>query len=214
MTLGIAIPTYSGHISNIKNLLDILQNSTVKPNKVSISCSSQSENIIFEGKYDFEIIVNITEEYRNPSQNRNIAGSALDTDIISFIDGDDLPHFQRNEFIMESFKYDDVIALLHNYHQSPSINNEFLYNKYEKLNLMVNHIDTVYPNGYTGNKILNYDHAYHNAHLSIKREVFNRIKYDENQDILYREDTVYIKELVLNGNKISFISNKLSQYIK
>jgi len=214
MTLGIAIPTYSGHLFNIKNLLDILQNSTVKPNKVSISCSSQSESITFEDKYDFELIINITEGYRNPSQNRNIAASFLDTDIISFIDGDDLPHFQRNEFIMESFKDDNVIVLLHDYHQSRFINNDFIYSKYEKLNLMVNYIDTVFPNGYTGSKIPNHNYAHHHAHLSIKRELFNKIKYDEDQSLLYREDSVYVKELVLNGDKISFISNKLSQYIK
>jgi hypothetical protein len=214
MTLGIAIPTYSGHLFNIKNLLDILQNSTVKPNKVSISCSSQSENITFEGEYDFEIIVNITEEYRNPSQNRNIAGSALDTDIISFIDGDDLPHFQRNEFIMRSFKDNRVTALLHNYHQSPFINNEFIYSKYENLNLVINYIDTVFPNGFTGSKTPNNSYGYHHAHLSIKQDLFNKFKYDENQNILYREDSIYVKELVLNGNNISYISNKLSQYIK
>jgi hypothetical protein len=214
MTLGIAIPTYSGHLHHLPLLLDTIQKSTVLPKKVSISCSSQSENIIFEKEYDFEIIINTTSEYKNPAQNRNIAANHLDTDIISFIYGDDLPHFQRNEFIIESFSNNDVLAILHDYYQSGSIDSNFIYNKNNNLNLIVDYIDTVFKNGFTGNKEPYHNYAYHHAHISLRNELFKKIKYDENQNVLYREDSIYVKELVLNGYKISFINNKLSQYIK
>ena len=83
MTLGIAIPTYIGHLKYLKEILDLLQNSTVKPNQVSISCSSLGDDyhINYEN-YDFEIIFTPTIEVKNPSQNRNIAASKLSTDII------------------------------------------------------------------------------------------------------------------------------------
>jgi|694.fasta_scaffold19079_11 hypothetical protein len=214
MTLGIAIPTYSGHLHHLPLLLDTIQKSTVLPKKVSISCSSQSENIILEKEYGFEIIINTTNEYKNPSQNRNISANYLDTDIISFIDGDDLPHSQRNEFIMKSFDDSNVVAVLHDYHQSININENFIYSKYDNLGLLVNYIDTVFPSGFTGNKTPNHEYAYHHAHISLRNEIFKKTKYNESQEFLYREDSIYVRDLVTNGNKISYISNKLSQYIK
>ena len=214
MTLGIAIPTYSGHLHNLPKILDILNNSTLPPDKVSVSCSSQSENVDFGNNYNFELIVKFTGDYKNPSQNRNIAGQELDTDIISFIDGDDLPHVQRNEYIMKSFENNDVVAILHNYYQSTNINDNFIYSNYSNLNLLVGYIDTVYPNGYTGSKNINHDYAIQNAHISLRKELFLKIKYNEKQEFCYREDTIYVKDLVTNGNKISYIPDKLSQYIK
>ncbi len=40
MTLGIAIPTYIGHLNYLTQLLDSLEQSTILPNQVSISISS------------------------------------------------------------------------------------------------------------------------------------------------------------------------------
>ena len=79
---------------------------------------------------------------------------------------------------------------------------------------MVDYIDTVFPNGFTGNKTPIHGYGYHHAHISLRKEIFQKIKYNENQEFLYREDSIYVKDLVNNGNKISYISNKLSQYIK
>ena len=144
MTLGIAIPTYSGHLHNLPKILDILNNSTLPPDKVSVSCSSQSENVDFGNNYNFELIVKFTGDYKNPSQNRNIAGQELDTDIISFIDGDDLPHVQRNEYIMKSFENNDVVAILHNYYQSTNINDNFIVGTLKsmiELNSLIIHYD-------------------------------------------------------------------------
>lgn len=214
MTFGVAIPTYSKHVFLLPKLLEILNNSTVIPDKVSISCSSFSENLNFENDYKFELLIDVTNDFRNPSQNRNIAGKQLDTDIISFIDGDDLPHFQRNEFIIDAFKNENVVALMHNYYQSPIVDERFIYTKYENPNLIVDYIDTVFPNGFTGSKNPNPEFAQHHAHISLRKSIFDILKYDENQDFIYREDTIYVKELVNNGNKISYIPNKLSQYIK
>jgi hypothetical protein len=82
------------------------------------------------------------------------------------------------------------------------------------LGLLVNYIDTVFPSGFTGNKTPNHEYAYHHAHISLRNEIFKKTKYNESQEFLYREDSIYVRDLVTNGNKISYISNKLSQYIK
>lgn len=72
MTIGIAIPTYKNHLNSLETLLDKISKSTILPNQVSVSISSTEEYIV-ENNYPFELILTVTNEYKNPSQNRNIA---------------------------------------------------------------------------------------------------------------------------------------------
>jgi hypothetical protein len=212
MTLGIAIPTYSPHLKYLNDILNLLQKSTVKPNQVSISCSSLNEDYNIDYKnYDFEIIFTPTKEIKNPSQNRNIAASKLNTDIISFIDGDDYPHVQRNEFILNSFKNDEVSSLVHDYYKSTHKNDNFLNSIYENMDLKINYVDSII-NNYATSKIL--DLKLHNAHISLRKEVFEKMKYNENEQFKYMEDSLYTRNLVEGGYKISLITNELSQYNK
>lgn len=212
MTLGIAIPTYDKHISYLPNLLEKIKLSTLLPTQVSVSVSS-SKNIEFLEKYPFELIITTTEDYKNPSQNRNIAASKLSTDIISFIDGDDLPHPQRNEFIMNSFINYNSICILHNYENGSIDYDDFFLINYQNFNLLkeyINHVDdvTIYP------KNINKEVRMHNAHLSLTKEIFLKYKYDEDESVKYSEDSIYTRNLVENGYKICYLENKLSLYVK
>ena len=55
---------------------------------------------------------------------------------------------------------------------------------------------------------------YHHAHISIRKELFERFRYNEDENFKYREDSLYTKTLLENGFYISVISNKMSQYNK
>ena len=112
MTIGIAIPSYGEHVKYLENLLDRISMSTVLPKQVSVSVSSFDGELTFKD-YPFELIITNTSEFKNTSQNRNIAASKLTTDIISFIDSDDLPHIKRNEFLLDSIKQGSKI-IVHN----------------------------------------------------------------------------------------------------
>lgn len=212
MTLGIAIPTYDKHVSYLPNLLEKIKSSTLLPTQVSVSVSS-SKKIEIGEDYPFELIITTTEEYQNPSQNRNIAASKLSTDIISFIDGDDLPHPQRNEFIMKSFTNYNSICVLHNYENGSRSHEEFFSINYENFNLSTEYInyvdnDTLYP------KNINQEVRFHNAHLSLIKEIFLKFQYNEDESIKYAEDSIYTRNLVENGYKLCYLENKLSLYIK
>ena len=211
MTIGIAIPTYDKHYYHLKNLLSVISQSSVIPNQVSVSISSYDGETIFD-EYPFELIVSTTKERKNPSENRNIAASKLTTDIISFIDGDDIPHVNRNEYILNSFKM-GANAVVHNYNQNSNYESEWFKSDLDPINYLHEYVDTIFENSSFAENSTNHQ-DYHCAHISVKNEIFEKIKYDESPEIVYSEDSVYTKQLVSNGFKISYLSNKLSQYVK
>ena len=116
MKIGVAIPCYYGHISNLINLLDSIQSQSILPDKVVVSCSSTS---IFENnkKYSFPLRIIVTKERKNAAQNRNIAAAQLDTmDLITFIDADDIMHPQRIEVLLLVIQNYNSDIILHNYY--------------------------------------------------------------------------------------------------
>jgi glycosyltransferase involved in cell wall biosynthesis len=211
MNIGIAIPTYKNHINSLPNLLEKISKSTILPLQVSVSISSINDYEI-NNNYPFELIITINNEKRNPSENRNIASSKLTTDIISFIDGDDYPHPQRNEFIINAFKQ-GANCVVHDYDKKKVLDDNFFQIIYDEMFYYPKYINTIYDNPiYPKNKQKHY--SYHCAHISISNELNNLFKFDENPDFLYKEDSFFCRELVKNNHHICYINNKLSQYIK
>jgi glycosyltransferase involved in cell wall biosynthesis len=209
MTIGIAVPAYSRHIPNLFNLLDSLSNSTVVPDIVSISCSNTAQ-VPIQKEYPFYIHLVCDPGYKNPAQNRNIAASNLNTDIISFIDADDLAHPQRLEYVLYAFSK-GCIAVVHDYHITPQIDPDFFKVSYQEPELMIDYFDvegSIYPTSSKGTM------QYHNAHLSVVKGVFDQFKYDERESVKYSEDSAYCNNLVRNGIKLSLLTNKLSNYVK
>jgi GT2 family glycosyltransferase len=50
MKIGIAIPCYNGHVELLFKLLNSIQNQTILPNKVVVSCSSTREEEFLHGR--------------------------------------------------------------------------------------------------------------------------------------------------------------------
>lgn len=210
MTLGIAIPTFKGHSHHLKQLLDSISLSTVLPSQVSISISSMDIELTVED-YPFEIIITKTNKKRNVCENRNIAASKLNTDIISFIDGDDIPHIKRNEYIIQSFEM-GANVLVHNYYINSDTTSDWYKGNLERLEYFNDYVDTVFVNNTFAMNSQNHQ-DYHCAHISLKKEIFEKFKYDESIGWESGEDGEYTRRLVGNGILISYVSNKLSQYV-
>ena len=111
-TIGVAIPCYHGHITILTTLLDNIEKQSRKPDMVVVSCSGVQS--MPQQKYSYPLKIVMTPDKLNTAQNRNIAASMLDTDIISFMDADDQMHFQRLEIIEKAFE-NDIVIFLHNY---------------------------------------------------------------------------------------------------
>ena len=211
-SLGIAIPCYYNHIIFISEILDAIEQSTILPNQVSISISSTNNKPKLK-KYSFDIVVDVTSDIKNICQNRNTAAKNLQTDIISFIDCDDLPHIKRNEYILEAFKFNECVGVVHNYYMNTDRDSSFIFEDIGQLELIPEYINTFLP------QILpwpinsnNKNVIYHNGHISLLKDVFHQFKYDENWHGV-GEDCNLNARLIQSNLKLFYIKNRLSKYI-
>ena len=214
MTFGIAIPCWYKDVHYIDGIIENISYQTIKPDKISISVSEVNS---FELKNNFglDVVITTTTEPKLHSENRNIASEFLQTDIISFIDCDDFMHPQRTEFLLHAFAQ-SANAVLHNFEPSGELSTlkntqtfeEFMGTKYISNEFFLDVIRNT-----------NKDHLYpiweettiqHNAHVTVKREIFEQYKYNPN--LGWTADSDFNTRLVLGGYKISYIKNKLSWY--
>lgn len=213
MKLGIAISCYIGHIPKLWELLDALNIQTVLPNKVVVSCSS-TETIQIPKKYQYPLFIVITPEYKNAAENRNIAIRLLqDMDYISFIDADDLPHFQRNECILTVIKENNSDIIMHNYTTT------------EK-HLITTPLSSLHVNHHTLEKCYsgcikhidffnNRQNLIHHSQSTVKKSICDQIQYNEAKTSIAKEDAEFCSAVFSLPNiKHSYIYNQLSYYVE
>ncbi len=210
-TIGLVIPLYEKHLVHLEELLHYISLSSILPCQVSISLSSLTKPIFLKA-YPFDILLSTNRFFQNASENRNIAASRLKTNIISFIDADDLPYFNRFEFILRAFELGSQVVL-HNYFKSP---NRYDFNFYQPtghFEYSNQFIDIITDNhSLPSNRNLTVNYAC--GHVSLKTELFKKIKFKENNKFLYREDSEFVKVLFHYGIKPCYIHNYLSFYYK
>ncbi len=201
-TIGIAIPCYIGHIDKLKVLLKCIEDQTVLPAKVVVSCSSsRSEDLdINEADFCYPLHVISHEQKLNASQNRNIAASHLDTDIISFFDADDIMHPQRNQCIIDGFnKHLDAVALIHGFIINSATLEMETYNTftdfYKDIFYLKDDIQ-VLPGEPLLPRLLNTRNIrLHAGHCSIKKSVFRSVKWNETRHICGFEDVTFMVDI-------------------
>jgi len=219
MKIGIAIPAYIGHIDHLFKLLDSIQNQTIFPNKVVVSCSSmkmsdlKSKFLEKIQQYTFSLEIIVTEEKKNAAQNRNIAASKLsDMEYITFIDADDIMHPQRIEILLKVFKEHDSDIILHNYFIDVAFEND-LFKKIDnsEINVRANSLRQDWSGCI---EHINYvEEGIHHSQVSIKKEIFNKIKFPEEIEFNRKEDCIFCHRVFnLPDIKNSYIANKLSYY--
>ncbi len=209
MSIGVAIPCYYGHIPQLTNLLDSIENQTYSPNRVVVSCSSTKE--LFETKkYSFPLEIIITEEHKNAAQNRNIAASRLnDMDYITFIDADDIMHPQRIEILLKTFQETDCDIILHNF-----LMNDSNFNHIDNIDIRINKLTQCYSGCIRHIDFYSYQYQLiHHSQSSIKRKIFDIVKYPEEKEYYSREDCVFCHRVFsIPDIKNVYISNPLTFY--
>ena len=207
MRIGLAIPCYIGHVEQLQVLLDSIAAQTRLPDKVVVSCSSTAEMPPEFSKYEFDLQIICDPSVKNPSQNRNIAARHLDTDIISFFDADDVMHPQRIEFIEQAF-LESVDIVLHNFETNPE-----QITLFESCNISYNCLCQC-ASGCIRHVNWNAHDRIHHAQVSVKREIFDQVQFDEGPTGIGKEDCVFCWSVFALPNITNaYISNKLSLYL-
>ena len=214
MSIGIAVPCYIGHIPRLFEFLDSVENQTLKPNKVFVSCSSTEEFPFHKLKnYSFSLEIKITEEIKNDAENRNIAiSNLLDMDYITFMDADDIMHPQRTEILMKIFKENGSDIILHNYKTGIFI--EFEKIDIENLNIRINEMKTHCSGCIEHCDFYRYQHeGIHHSQSSVKREILDKVKYQEGSEYFSINDCHFcFCVFELPNIQTAYIPNELSYY--
>jgi glycosyltransferase involved in cell wall biosynthesis len=144
------------------------------------------------------------------AENRNIAAKQLGTDVIAFIDADDLMHPRRLEFILEAFQQTQCDVIVHGY-QNSKYANDMTFDEEPELNIT----DEVVVKNPTqpGCMLESGSQSFHHAHIGITKDAFSRVQYPIEERYYRIEDSIYLSSLLQNGMKIRYIDNKLSHYM-
>jgi hypothetical protein len=214
LTIGIAIPCYKGHLDVLTNLLQSIEEQTRKPDHVVVSCSSAvaTDIPISLKNYSFPLDIQCHSEKKNPAQNRNCAIKHLSTDIVTFIDADDIMHPQRLEIIEYCFRENPVSILLHSFELDPTLP----FQRYNPpYSFDFNHL-IVCPFGSTlhlDQTPFNILHI-HNAQSSVLKHVVDHISFDESPQYVGKEDTLFTTDVIrMVSSKTAYCHYKLSKYV-
>jgi glycosyltransferase involved in cell wall biosynthesis len=206
ISIGVAIPCYKPHIPKLFALLDSINKQTVLPKVVVISCSSCTpQDIPIFPQYNFNYNILIHNERKNAAQNRNIAMAEIDTDIITFIDADDIMLPQRLEVIQRAYN-EGARLIIHNYTQDSSYQ-PLEGEKFAILHWAVFRARTGCLQHYWDWRI-----AMHHSQVSVGREVIGSIKFNEGADFERREDAIFCGDVAAKGYQTAYIVNILSKY--
>jgi GT2 family glycosyltransferase len=214
MKIGVAIPCYYGHIERLYDLLDSIEKQTIIPDKVVV-CSSSTSEFKSNKTYNYPLEVIVTEDKQNAAKNRNIAASKLnDMDYITFIDADDIMHPQRIEFLQHCFKLYDSDIILHNYFESSNVPSDNFFESNKEIKILTHTLARSLSgcitqiNGYSDrvDKI-------HHSQVTIKKNVFELVKFPEEEEFNRKEDSVFCYRVFSLPNiKHAYIQNELSYY--
>lgn len=210
-TIGVAIPCYKPHHSYLYRLFDSIIAQTHKPDRVVVSCSSWDTNTSREHMYHgIPITVIYSRRRIVQAENRNIAASLLGTDLITFIDADDLMHPRRLEFIVEGFARSNCECIVHDYQyikQGDSVS----YASEDEPRLTD---DVFIKNPRQHGCIIHpVEKPFHHAHVTVSRDVYAKLQFPTQEQYYRIEDSVYLATLLAHGIRIRYLENKLSQYM-
>jgi len=216
MRIGVCIPTYKNHLPFLERCLDSIQDQTVQPSIVSISASSITEPLVLKPR-PFPVKLLVTPNQQFAAENRNKAATEIldETDILSFIDGDDEMLPCRLEYVLRAFEETKADFVLHSFvdlkapYQIRPVN-------HSPYRCLLNPF-TVDMRPYAGLELPSTLPGMTNGHLSVTSKTFRQQSYDVHLPILpgysYNwEDTEYNRRLFVSGFIGAYIPCHLSLY--
>ena len=208
LDITICIACHPPYINKLKYLLKSINNSNYYPKSCIIGLSETSDidkNKLekeFNKKYNFKIIITNSEKKCYQAENRNRAINLARTKYITICDSDDIVHKNRLKKIYDIMEHENCMALLHgfNRHNNRDISNDWHLKK--KFSVMRG------KELYNNMKITEGKQEHlsikkiHHVYITFKRNVFNKIKQNENQKYYRKEDSKFVRDILkYYGNK-------------
>lgn len=202
----VGIPCIPKHVQHLNELIENINNQELLPKEIIISLSESNDE---DGK-DLEktlnnisispirVIASVDKKYAG--ENRNICGKYCNTEVISFIDSDDLMCSSRIRVLDELYSSLNYDVLFHNYTISESkcsndygyINNKEITKKQYLANNTTDETKVVHLKDIT------------HGHLTIKTDMLNKYPIDING---YGEDARYLHKLFKNDLDVISLPN-------
>jgi len=202
MRIGVAIPCTKQSLSSLKACLDSIEQQTVKPDVVVVSCSSTNSKDLPNFSYSFPLKIITTLEKKNTAENRNIASMLLDTDILSFFEPTDTMHPQRLQYIQESFMKTQCDIVLHNY-SGPNQ----MVQLYKSPTQVVNKLQKA-PSGCAW---VEGGLPIHHSHLSVSKFITSRYRFREDESNEGRDNAIFCGDVLqMQGVQSVYLANALS----
>lgn len=215
MSLAVCIPCYKYHLPHLKRCLDSIEDQTVKPDAVFVSCSSSTENDIAEfyrnnDDYSFPYRIIQHESRKNAAENRNIAAKHVSQDYITFFDADDVMHPQRIEILKTGLSmHPKTHIFLHSYYTKEECN--LMFPQYNNVVFEENRLARA-PSGCAVHTV-KWNSRIHHSQVTVKRAIWEQVKFREDTPYERREDAVFCGDvLALPGIQSLYCPDALSKY--
>jgi len=209
MNISICITSYHRDIYFLSGLLKELAIQTLEPYEIILYCSGLKSliNIPTDIGINNKLVpINYIHSCKQTMQSiaRNICASVATGDVIIFFDIDDIPHFQKIEITEYVFNHHDIDFFLHNYSKSKSDFTLVDINKIALLN------DLSIDNNSTNIHCM--DYPIHHAHIAVRKEIFNDVRFNESISAYRKEDGLFCQALLNKKYQGIYTPEKLVVY--
>ena len=213
MSISLCITSYDQDYSLVYNLLEEFQKQEMSPSEIVFYCSGiqiiDMPNALSIKGNQVPILTVFSSRRTNAATARNICSKIAGSEYIMFFDVDDIPHPMKIHITENIIKRTNVDFIVHNYHQINHSSNFFDDAPTDFETYPITEIDKNSTNIICG------DYPIHHSHITVKREIFKKITFNESDQYCIRggEDGKFCQDLVTNGYSGLYCPIKLINYI-
>lgn len=208
-SLSLCITSYHKDVHLLNNLLLNFSQQTESPNEIIVYCSGlhglRIEPYIEINQKRIPLYSVVSYKPTIQSIARNVCASIASGDIIMFFDVDDYPHHQKVEITKHIFNKYSPDFFLHNYSESRVV----LDSNIDLSSLTVEPNLSINPNN---TNIVCANHNIHHAHISVKKSIFDKVKYNESSLFYRKEDGKFCQDLLKNNYRGLYSPEILVEY--
>lgn len=222
---SLCIPCYEGHIEYLHELVESIDEQTVKPDEIVISLSSVSADLgtqteaILKRKCGVPLFVHHTPNKQYAGINRNVCAEYASYDVLIYIDADDLMHPQRIEIVKRIMAvHPELKSMYHSYSKANLVNDREVFESESGQAIFARNVENgTIPVLRCGENVngcgVKNKFQIHNGHAVIRRDVFDRVRYG---DEYYSQDSIFNRRVLRafgsDDRTVMHINLRLSYY--